>query len=131
MVRATIQCPTAGTETGVEYPIPRTNGTADQFRGAGGRMVLPAEVERGVHRAQYFLERLQFGDRAGQLLRALAQFSEQPDVLDRNDGLIGEGSHEIDLRLGERLDVPARHGNGAHRRAGAQHRYRQQRCRTG
>jgi hypothetical protein len=27
--------------TGVEYRVPRINGTADQFRGAGGRMVLP------------------------------------------------------------------------------------------
>jgi hypothetical protein len=42
MDRATIQCPTVGTVTGVEYPVPRANGTADQFRGAGGRMVLPA-----------------------------------------------------------------------------------------
>jgi hypothetical protein len=42
MVRATIQCPTVGTVTGVEYPVPRANGTADQFRDAGGRMVLPA-----------------------------------------------------------------------------------------
>src|SRR6516162_538296 len=42
MDRATIQCPTVGTVTGVEYPIPRAKGTADQFRGAGGRMVLPA-----------------------------------------------------------------------------------------
>jgi hypothetical protein len=42
MDRATIQCPTVGTVTGVEYPVPRANGTADQFRGAGGRMVPPA-----------------------------------------------------------------------------------------
>src|SRR5215471_6282705 len=42
MDRATIQCPTVGMVTGVEYPVPRVNGTADQFRGAGGRMLLPA-----------------------------------------------------------------------------------------
>ena len=30
------------------------------------------EVERGIDRAQHFLERLQFGDRAGQLVGALA-----------------------------------------------------------
>ena len=34
MDRAFIQCPTVGTVTGVEYRVPRINGTADQFRGA-------------------------------------------------------------------------------------------------
>ena len=34
MDRATIQCPTVGTVTGVEYPVPRNSGTADQSRGA-------------------------------------------------------------------------------------------------
>src|SRR6516164_4310088 len=39
MVRAGIQCLTAGTVTGGEHAVPPANGTA---RGAGGRMVLPA-----------------------------------------------------------------------------------------
>ena len=62
------------------------------------------EVERGIDRAQHFLERLQFGDRAGQLVGAGLQFAEQPRVLDRDDRLVGEGAHQLDLPLGERLD---------------------------
>ena len=42
MVLAGIQCPMVGTVTGIEYPVPHTNGTADGFRGVGGRMVLSA-----------------------------------------------------------------------------------------
>jgi len=44
MDRATIQSPTVGTVTGVESPVPRANGTADQFR---GQLVgLPSGAER-------------------------------------------------------------------------------------
>ena len=39
IVRAGIQCPTVGTVTGVEHPVPHTNGTVDGFRGVGRRMV--------------------------------------------------------------------------------------------
>src|SRR6516164_10361246 len=42
IVRAGIQCPMVGTAIGVEHPFPRANGTADGFRGVGGRMVLAA-----------------------------------------------------------------------------------------
>src|SRR5215218_10462202 len=39
--------------------------------------------------------------RLGQFVGALAQFIEQPDVLDRDDRLVGEGLHESDLCGGE------------------------------
>jgi len=34
--------PRVGTVTGVKHPVPRANGTADQFRVSGVRTVLPA-----------------------------------------------------------------------------------------
>jgi hypothetical protein len=37
-----IQCQTVGTVTGVEHPLPRTNGTADGFRVTERRTVFPA-----------------------------------------------------------------------------------------
>jgi len=51
---------------------------------------------RGVDDAQYL------GGR-GLLLQRLARFGDQPCVLDRDHGLIGEGADQFDLPLGERL----------------------------
>jgi hypothetical protein len=39
-VWARIQCPTVGTVTGVEHPVPRVSGTADRFHRVGARIVL-------------------------------------------------------------------------------------------
>ena len=38
---------------------------------------------------------------------ALLQFFEQPDVLDGDDGLVGESFEQFDLLLGERADLHA------------------------
>ncbi len=79
-------------------------GLRELRRAADDRGEHGVEVERGIDRAQHFLERLQFGDRAGQLVGAGLQFAEQPRVLDRDDRLVGEGAHQLDLPVGERLD---------------------------
>jgi hypothetical protein len=59
------------------------------------------EVERGIHRAQYFLERLQFGDRAGQRVGAVAQIVEKTCIFYRNHGLVGESANELNLFFSE------------------------------
>ena len=79
-------------------------GLRELRRAADDRGEHGVEVERGIDRAQHFFERLQFADRAGQLVGAGLQFAEQPRVLDRDDRLVGKGAHQFDLPLGERLD---------------------------
>ena len=44
-----------------------------------------------------------FGDRL-LLFEGLAQFGQQPRILDRDDRLVGEGADQLDLPLAERLD---------------------------
>ncbi len=41
------------------------------------------------------------------LLQRLLEFLEQPDVLDRDDRLIGEGFKQLDLRRGEGTHLDA------------------------
>jgi len=53
----------------------------------------------------------------------VSQLSEQPDVLDRDDGLGGIGLIECDLRLGERLDLLSVNDNRPDRRALAKNRH--------
>ena len=81
------------------------------------------EIERGIDRARHFLERLQFPDRAGQLVRPLLQFAEQPRILDRDHRLIGEGAHQFDLPLAEQLDPFPRETNRADHGPFAQQRH--------
>src|SRR5215470_9481250 len=66
------------------------------------------------------------------LLRALRKFSrssllglEQPRVLDRDDGLVGEGLQQIDLSVGEREDLGASNANHTDSRACTNKRDRQ------
>ena len=48
--------------------------------------------------------------RLGEILVAFLQFLEQPNVLDGDDGLIGESLQELSLRRGERAHLkPANH----------------------
>ena len=51
---------------------------------------------RGIDDLQYLSNRLL-------LLQRLAQFGQQPRILDRDHRLVGEGAHQFDLPLGERL----------------------------
>jgi hypothetical protein len=80
-------------------------GLRELRRAADDRGEHGVEVERGIDRAYYFFERLQFADRAGQFVGASLQFAEQPRVLDRDDRLVGKGAHQFDLPLAERLDA--------------------------
>src|SRR5262249_40375628 len=46
--------------------------------------------------------------RLGQIVGALPQLIEQPRVLDRDDGLVGERGEQLDLILSEGLDLRTR-----------------------
>ena len=63
------------------------------------------EIERRVHRLRHFAERAQLADRAAKFIGALAQFVEQSRILDGDDRLVGESGDQLDLLLGERLDL--------------------------
>ena len=66
------------------------------------------EIERGIHRAQHFLQRLQFGDRAGQFRGAFPQGPEVGDAGDGDHRLFGEGLQQRDLAVGEAAGLLAR-----------------------
>ena len=53
--------------------------------------------------------------RLGELGRALAHLVEQPHVLDRDHRLVGEGRHQVDLRVGEGVHFIAGEGEDANR----------------
>jgi len=82
------------------------------------------EIERGIDRAHYFFERLQFGDRAGQLVSAGLQFAIGLGGGDRDDRLLSEGLQQLDLTVGEAADLPTSHRHRADRRSVAQQRQR-------
>jgi len=63
---------------------------------------------RGIDDLQYLSNRLL-------LLQRLAQFGQQPRILDRDHRLVGEGAHQIDLPPSERLDPFARQHDDADR----------------
>ena len=51
--------------------------------------------------------------RLGEIVGALAQFFQQPHILDRDDGLVGKAVDEFDLFVGERLTSCAIDRDGA------------------
>jgi hypothetical protein len=57
------------------------------------------------------------------LLQGLLRFIEQPHVLDGDDGLVGEGLEERDLRVREAAGLPAADIDGADDPALSQHRH--------
>src|SRR4030095_15491056 len=62
-------------------------------------------------------------ERRRQLAIARLELLEQPDVLDRDHGLVGEGLQQRNLLLGERAHLRAANGDGADRAAVADERY--------
>jgi len=60
-----------------------------------------------------------FGDRL-LLLQCLPSLGDQPRVLDRDHGLVGKGTDQFDLPLGERLHALARHRDRPNRLSFAQ-----------
>src|SRR5580704_14987997 len=59
------------------------------------------EVERRVNSLGHFAKRAQFSDRTAKFIGALAQFIQQPRVLDGKDRLGGETVNELDLFLAQ------------------------------
>src|SRR5262249_32488906 len=60
------------------------------------------DVERRAAGLADLAEPAQLADRARELGRAFLQLCEEPHILDGDDGLVGKGSHECDLAVGER-----------------------------
>jgi hypothetical protein len=61
-----------------------------------------------------------------ELTRPRLELLEQPDVLDGDDRLIGEGLQEFHFRVREAARLPAAHVDGADDLAFPQHRHRDQ-----
>ena len=61
--------------------------------------------------------------RFGEIVGALAQFAEQPRVLDGDDGLRGEVLHQLDLFVGERPHLLAIDADRADEFVILQHRH--------
>ena len=61
--------------------------------------------------------------RLGEIVGALAQFVEQPRVLDGDDGLGGEVLHQLDLLVGERPHLLAVDDDGADQLVVLEHRH--------
>src|SRR5262245_61968926 len=55
----------------------------------------------------------------------LLELREQPYVLDRDDGLVGEGLQQVDMPVGEAADFIPEDDDDTDRRDIAQHRHRQ------
>ena len=85
------------------------------------------EIECRVDRLGDVAERLQFADRAGQIVGARAQFVEQAHVLDGDDGLVGEVGDQLDLLVGERADLLPINRDRADQLVFLQHRHEKQR----
>ena len=64
-----------------------------------------------------------------EIVGALAQFVEQPRVLDGDHGLRGEVRHQCDLLVGKRPDLLAVDDEGAHKIAVLAHGHGEQRAR--
>ena len=59
------------------------------------------KVERRAYDLTDFAEGFELAHRARQFVGSLIQFFKQPHVLDGDDGLVGEGFKQFDLRRGE------------------------------
>ena len=83
---------------------------ARQLAGAGDdRVEHRLDVQRRAHRPTDLAQRRQLLDRLGQLARPRLQLLEEADVLDGDDGLVGESLQQLDLVVGERPGLGARH----------------------
>ena len=80
-------------------------------------------VERGVDRLADLAERAQLLDRLRQRGRAVAQFVEQPDILDGDDGLAREIGDQLDLLLAEWAHLLAVDGDRPDQLVLLEHRY--------
>src|SRR5262249_6745625 len=97
--------PRGGLDEGVEHWLQVEGRAADDLEHVAGR---------GLVFERFF-----------EVARARLQFAEQPRVLHRDDRLVGEGAHQLDLPLGERLYPSARQHDDTDWRVFAQQRYTQ------
>ncbi len=81
------------------------------------------EIERRAHRTADLAERLELFDRPTQLRSARLQLVEQPCVLDRDDGLVGEGLEHGDLPFRKHRGFGASDRDHSNWAAVAKHRH--------
>ena len=92
------------------------HGLETRARSSPGELEITFRTSRG---RGLLLQRL------AEIVGALAQFVEQPRVLDGDDGLGGEVLHQLDLFIGERPDLLAIDDDGADQLVLLEHRYKQ------
>src|SRR5882757_306403 len=85
---------------------------------AGGELAERSEF-LGLHQA--ILRGAQLIERERQFPGPLLNLAKQSRILDRDDGLVGKGSDQIDLLVGEWPHLGAGHGQYTNRRAITQH----------
>ena len=61
------------------------------------------EIKRRVHRLRDVAERFQLLNRAPELLRSRLKLIKQPNILDRDHGLVGESPNQLDLPVSKGL----------------------------
>src|SRR5262249_24480847 len=93
----------------------------DGTRDDGGEHRL--EIERRADCLADLAERDELPNRARQLLRPRLHFLEQPDVLDRDHRLAGEGLEDVDLVFGNWYRLCAADPDMPDRRFVEDHRY--------
>ena len=99
-------------------------GAAQPRGGFDNRLEHRLEIEgRAADDLEHVARRGLIFERFLEVAGALLQFADQPRVLDRDHRLVGEGLHQLDLSLGERLDALARQCDDADRLAFAQQRH--------
>ena len=80
-------------------------------------------IEHGLQIERRAADHLEHVGGGGLLLQRFAQLVEQPHVLDGDDGLPGEIAHQLDLLVGEQLDLLAVDVDGADYLVLLQHRH--------
>src|SRR5262249_47248709 len=81
------------------------------------------EIERGAYRLTNLPEGSQLAHRAREVVGKSLEFLEEPHVLDRDDGLVGEGLQEVDVLLGEGARRSPRNGDRPDWTPFPEHRY--------
>ena len=85
------------------------------------------KIDRRIHRLADFAERAQLADRLGEFARACLHFVEQPNILDCDYRLIGEGLHKSDLLVRERFELQSVEGDSSNQAIAFQHWDRERR----
>ena len=90
----------------------------------GHRVEHGLQVEGGTaDHLQHLARRRLPGEHVGQIAVPRFELLEQADVLDGDDGLVGEGLQQLDLAVGEGPGLGARHPDDADGSAFPQHGY--------